>query len=97
MALQALRRGEEKRGGQGMKRGKQNILQIIQDGAEYFLHITTLVGPLVLFGYAIWFVISKESWNAALFVVIGVSLLAVNVFMRTPPPSGPPDHRRGAG
>jgi len=80
-----------------MKRGKDNILQVIQDAVEYFLHITTLFGPVILFAYAIWFVISKESWNAALFVIIGVSLLAVNVFMRTPPPPGPQNHKRGAG
>ena len=80
-----------------MKQSKGNVLKIIQDAAEYFLHIVTLVGPMILFGYSIWYVISNESWNAVLFVVVAVSLLAVNVFMRMTTTGPPGGDRPGAG
>ena len=70
---------------------------MLMDAGEYTLHIFTLAGPLVLLVYAVWHVLTVQSWNAVLFIVVAIVLLVVNVIMRLPAASGPGGDRPGAG
>jgi len=66
-----------------MKQKISNTLVMLMDAGEYALHIFTLAGPLVLLVYAVWHVLTVQSWSAALFIVVAVIMLAINVLMRT--------------
>ena len=68
-----------------------NILSVILDASEYFLQLATMLGAVLLIGYAVYDVINEQSYSVLLYIITAALLLVINVMMRSQ------GHRGGAG
>ena len=66
-----------------MKDKMSSALKLLLDASEYLLYLVTMTGAVIALIYCLNQLISGSSREVILSIACAVTLLAINVFMRT--------------